>query len=390
MLDDGEGLQCNATRVVFREASDCNSNVAVDFVVIVDDSYNNYESQKWVDKHLPLLNERLLEKCIGRSAVAPNFVQLIAFGAGLFYEVPHFVTPEFRYVLPDFPQYSSVPMRMVELQNAIKNLQNQLLSGQLQGFKEPGYSALKFALKHAILRESTNKIQYIPMFIFVTDEQTNDYSETDFSDILDSFRERSTLILDFIVNPLKFNTSLIDDLFGVAYSNTQELTVWSLNDTESEKSAVASGSVQVYRREEITGQYVKRDYMDLAICTQRTSTHVWNMEHFLSPNYTEIVSDTFLKESTDTIIERAVAFSCQQCYCNGEESATCIQLEEKFLCDCITNIGADRRCPCAREEIQNILEGKSELSISDVKLKCNIESPQVDIEVCRGFLTEGN
>ena len=357
--------------------------------MIVDDSYNNYESQKWVDKHLPLLNERLLEKCIGRSAAAPNFVQLIAFGAGLFYQFPHFVTPELRYVQLSFPEYSSVPMRMVELQNAIKNLQNQV-PNPLNGYVEPGYSVLKFALENAILRRSTNKIQYIPMFLFVTDEQTTDYSEEDFSDILESFRQRSTLILDFIVNPLKFNTSLLDNLFGVAYSNTQELTVWSLNGSETEKSAVASGSVQVYPREEITGQNVKRDYMDLAICTQRSSTHVWNMEHFLSPSYTEIVSETFLKESTSKIIEQAVSFSCQQCFCNREESATCIQLEEKFLCDCITHRGADRRCPCAREEIQNILEGKSELSIPEVKLKCNIESPQVDIDVCRGFLTEGN
>ena len=373
---------------MFREASDCNANVAVDFVLIVDDSYNNVESQEWIRTYLPLLNQKLLERCVGISAQAPNLAQLIAFGAGSILEAPHFVTPDSLYVHPSSPAYSSPTMRVEHLTEAINNLQNQQ-SRPIDGFREPGYSALNFALEHAWLRGSADRFLFIPMFIFITDEHTSDYSEAQFESIVEKVRERSTLVLEFIVNPLKINTSNIDDLFGVAYSNAQDLTVWGLNATATEKSTVASGSVEVYPRDDAMHREVKRDYMDLAMCTQRTSTHLWNMDTFLSSDSTQVdrASAIFVSESAGAIIERAVDFSCQQCYCNGTEAATCIQLEEKLLCDCITS-STDRRCPCVREEIQNILEGKSQLSIPMVKLKCGIESPRVDIDVCRRFLVD--
>ena len=373
---------------MFREASDCTSNVAVDFVVIVDDSYNNVESQEWIRTQVPLLDQKLLERCVGLSASAPNLVQLIAFGAGSILEGPHFVTPESLYVHPNNNDYSSPTMRVDLLKDAINNLQNQQLR-PIDGYREPGYSALNFALENAWLRRSTDRNQFIPMFIFITDEHTSDYSENQFESIVEKVRERSTLVLEFIVNPLKFNTSSVDDLFGVAYSNAQDLTVWGVNGTATEKSNVASGSVKVYPRDDPMHREVKRDYMDMAMCTQRTSTHIWNMGTFLSSDAEQVdrVSAVFVGESTGAIIERAVDFSCQQCYCNGSAAATCIQLEEKLLCDCITS-STDRRCPCVREELQNILEGKSQLTIPMVKLKCNIESPRVDIEVCRRFLVE--
>ncbi|KAI6645892.1 hypothetical protein LOD99_13150 [Oopsacas minuta] len=390
-LENGEVMQCNQTKLIFTEASDCISNVAVDFVVIVDDSSGNLASHQWVNTNLPILNQKLLYKCVGSRASAPNLVQLIAFGSGEFYRDPHFVTPDMTFVTPDNPQYTSVPMRMNQLVNAINNLQSARKT--VIGYIEPGYATLNFALEHAILRRSTEIIRYIPMFLFVTDEQTNDYSEAGFESILEKFRQTTSLVLEFIVNTLKFNTSSIDNLFGVAYSNAQDMTIWSLDDTSTVKSTTASGSVQVYPRLNISGQarYVKRDYMDLALCTQSVSTHVWNMEPFLSTDTSlvEKVSQVFLKETTDAIIERAVEFKCQQCYCNGTtETVNCVQLEEKLLCDCIASSGADRRCPCVRDEVQKLTQGMSQLTIPDIRLKCNIESPLVGIDVCREFLVE--
>ena len=388
VLRSGEIIQCNTTRLIFREASDCTSNVAVDFVMIVDDSYNNVESQEWIRTYVPLLNQKLLERCVGLSAAAPNLVQLIAFGAGSVLEAPHFVTPDSLYVHPSSIDFSSPTMRVDFLTDAINNLQNQQ-TRPIDGYREPGYSALDFALEYAWLRKSTDKNQFIPMFIFITDEHTSDYSEAQFESIVEKVRERSTLVLEFIVYPLKMNTSSIDHLFGVAYSNAQDLTVWGVDASGTEKSTVASGSVKVYPRDDPMHRELKRDYMDLAMCTQRTSTHLWNMDTLLSSDAAQVAkaSAVFVSESAGAVIERAVDFSCQQCYCNGSEAATCIQLEDKLLCDCLTS-SSDRRCPCVREEIQNILEGKSQLSIPMVMLKCNIESPRVDIDVCRRFLVE--
>lgn len=381
-------LECESDRFISRSGSACTtSTVAVDFILIVDDSFGNVNSQRWIKEYIPILNQRLLDQCIGLLQVAPNRAQIIGFGGAPFLRAPHFVTPDKVFLYKDSPGFSTRSFTMSDFESAIDNLQN--LGDGLTGNEEPGYEALEFALDYAVLRPSTEAVKYVPLFLFVSDEETAcNYSDSKFEEIVERFRQRSPSVLEFIINPRSFNASGLDNIFGVSYSNNQDLNVWSYNATQTDRSTVAIGSVQTYLRDRRSHREIKRHYIDLAMCTQRASTHVWNMEPFLTnSSIVNKVSDAFISQSIETVIEQGVTFTCQHCYCDATGNSNCIQLEGKILCDCLDR-GVDRRCPCVRQQIQNLLEGASNMTIPMIELACDIENTLVGIEMCREFIVE--
>ena len=366
----------------------CGNNVAVDFILVVDDTRSMDRQQNWLRRNLPDLEEALKKQCIGNSTEFPNLYQIVAYGGNPLIgprsnddcsyanaEAPHFVIGCeglcCQLALP--PPINNPVFTISGLEDATDNLQN--VGGfSLTGDAEVAYAALEFALDHAVLRTTTSNAIFIPVIILLTNGDADDYSEARFNSLLNRLiSNRPSMVLAFALNLGNFQASnVLLTPFGVA-NNYEDgnLTAWLLpsDSGPATPASVPYGDVTCDVSPSVTPnsefRNVDRDLIDLLMCSERSSASFWDLDYVVNGGDAEVArfTNAFIQQNSDSIINRAQQFNCRLCYCTPSATEVCVLVENERICNCLQdNPSSD--CSCINARLQEIAQQGQDLTLT--------------------------
>ena len=365
----------------------CGNNVAVDFILVVDDTSSMDRQQNWLRRYLPNLEEALKELCIGNSTDYPNLYQIIGYGGnpqigpgdfdGCDFcngESPHFVVEGSglcsQFSCPAFPPEPTFPISGLEAATA--NLQN--IGGfTLVGDAEVAYAALEFALDHARLRTTTRRATYIPVLILLTNGDADDYTDARFDSLLERFIDnRPSMVLAFALNLGNFQTNNnLRQPFGTANNYEEgDLTVWYLptNTGPAEPASVPYGSVTCDVSSSVTPnnefRNVDKDFIDLLMCSKRSSASFWDLDFVVNGRDEDVdrFTTAFIQQNADAIINRAQLFNCRLCYCTDSGTEVCVFVENKDICSCLQG-SSSTECFCVDARLKELAQAGQSLTL---------------------------
>ena len=364
----------------------CGNNVAVDFILIVDDTSSMDRQQTWLRTYLPDLDAALQELCIGNSTDYPNLHQIVAYGGnpqigpGVFdnkdfanAEDPHFVIEGSGLSAQFSPPILQTTFTIDKILAVTQNLQN--IGGfSLTGDREVAYEAIEYALDNAVLRANTRDAVFIPVMILLTNGDADDYTEARFNSILDRFiNNRPSTVLAFALNLGRFTTSNnLPQPFGAANNHEGgDLTVWHLPNAAAPatRASVPYGSVTCDVSTSVTEndeyRFVCRDFIDLLMCSKRSSASFWDLDFVVNGGTEDVARFTtaFIQQNADAIINRAQRFNCRLCYCTPSATEVCLFVENEQICNCLQdNPGSD--CSCVNARLQEIAQAGQTVTLS--------------------------
>ncbi|KAI6645838.1 Collagen alpha-4(VI) chain-like [Oopsacas minuta] len=359
----------------------CGNNVAVDFILVVDDTSSMDRQQDWLRTYLPELERELKLLCIGNTTDYPNRYQIVGYGGkstfgpgtqrGKEYtnaQEPHFVIEGTGFPYQLSPPIPDPTFTIDSLQAVTGNLQN--IGGFFEGDREIAYTALQFALDNAILRESTRDATFVPVLILLTNGDADDYSTDKFDSLLGQFINNwESMVLAFALNLGEFTTSnnLINP-FGAANNYEDEaLAVWYLPATgDATLQSVPYGSVTSDVSSAVTPdpefRNVGRDFIDLLMCSERSSASFWDLDFVVDGQIEDVrrFTDAFIQQNSEAIINRAQRFSCRLCHCTTSATEVCVIVQNEQICECLSDNPTADHCPC----VIIALETKAQLGLN--------------------------
>ena len=380
---------------------------------MVDDTGSMERQQNWLSRYLPELEKALTARCIGNETGAPNLYQMIAYGAKGFPagvdpngrpyaggREPHFVTNGTELVDQFSPPVSDPTFTIDQLTAVAANLQN--IGGfRIPGIDEVGYEALEFALRYSVLRENTDAITYIPVMILLTNGDADDFSSSNYTNLLGKFRNMTNMVLAFALNLGNF-TSRDDlrNLFGVANNyEGANLAAWyipsNISDAKLENVPYGTVSSDVSARVTPNSEYrnVGRDYINLLMCSMRSSASFWDLDFVVNGDAEDVrrFTDAFIRQNSEAIINRAQRFSCRFCHCSASANEVCLLLENERLCRCLQD-DPPTECNCVQSELQTLVQAATQTmtpsdgQVDTILNSCNLVTSIPSSDACMDYI----
>eukprot|EP00800_Vazella_pourtalesii_P019443 TRINITY_DN6598_c0_g1_i1.p1 TRINITY_DN6598_c0_g1~~TRINITY_DN6598_c0_g1_i1.p1 ORF type:complete len:417 (-),score=75.42 TRINITY_DN6598_c0_g1_i1:58-1308(-) len=369
--EDGE-INCDS----FRESAAsqaCGKNVAVDFIFVVDDTSSMVRQQDWLRTNVPVLEVALNNLCIGNATGYPNRYQIVAYGGNKDFgpfdngdlrftnaKDPHFVLPgsgfpyQFSYPTAD-PSFT-----IDQLPAATANLQN--IRRGFTGQDEVAYEAIQYALNNSVLRVNSPDATFVPVLLLLTNGDADDYSLSFYDSLLSQFIDRPDMVLAFAINFGRFTTSdnSVTQPFGVANNYEGEsLTAW-VDGVQATRTtidyAVATTDVSNAVTTNPEFRNVKRDFIDLLLCSERSSASFWDLNFVVEGGDEEVqrFTDAFIQQNSGAIIDRAQSFTCRLCYCTTDGNEVCVIVLNRDICECLQGDNPPTQCNCVISSLQNL------------------------------------